>query len=617
MLEPCASIEHSLAEIELGEDATSESDTGMMKKKSSMVQSDLVYPNASQTAPPDPFIQKPQYSSLKEGLDKLNDDQLERLVNVIGKDMRFKHELYEKLRNLNYKQREWRILLWPLTSESFGWAKFSRLSKVSPARWTVRAKLELHLVHQLESSQKGCALDSAFIDFNVTDLILEASRQKMVVVLMDFTNSGHFAHIDHAIEDVKATLSYLSLNELIVPKFPILKLIKSFNDVPIVFKLVREKWTIIPMKSGIISIFYQKQSFPWLWPPGTLRNSRTSIHVNCIDEAQDFSDSASQYSNISSSNSLSQPNSASPNNAGLVWRWKRVSQCRIDEEIPELEMDTRKASLKAISENADNSIPSKSENETRNEDKGFISIAMEQKTVEAMAGQVVTIRCVINVDEKKRVCLQRPLKLIWYNRRRQIPTISKTGRIRITTVGGDDENSIPSTSIVEIFDCDSFKDSGDIVCVAVGDCVIGSVQAATARLVIHEDDIAGEEPFFTDSLSLCGASENSYSLQQRTVSEGEPLFLKCRVIGHPQPYMKFFISGSDKRLIPIDAFDKNYKISNNNEMWILQVNKLKLSTNSTLPTTVVYVAIAMNRIGKARSGIQLRVLNKMKADDIL
>lgn len=119
-----------------------------------------------------------------------------------------------------------------------------------------------------------------FKDQTFSDLILEASRQKMVVVLMDFTNSGHFAHIDHAIEDVKATLSYLSLNELIVPKFPILKLMyinvhvnktninnqlfsKSFNDVPIVFKLVREKWTIIPMKSGIISIFYQKQSFPW------------------------------------------------------------------------------------------------------------------------------------------------------------------------------------------------------------------------------------------------------------------------------------------------------------------------------------------------------------------
>ncbi|KAI1730752.1 hypothetical protein Ddc_03469 [Ditylenchus destructor] len=580
MLEPCASIEHSLAEIELGDEAIGESDTGVMKKKSSMVRPDLVCP-ASQTAPPDPFIQKPHYSSLKEGLEKLNDDQLERLVSVIGKDMRFKQEL-----NLNYKQREWRILLWPLTSESFGWAKFSRLSKVLPASWTVRAKLELHLVHQLESSQKGCALDSAFIDFNVTDLILEASRQKMVVALMDFTNSGHFAHIDHAIEDVKGLFS-------------------SFSEID------------LSSSSHERSIINGNPHNYRLWPPGTLRNSRTSIHVNCIEDAHDFSDGASKYSVNSSSNSLSQPKSASPNNGGLVWRWKRVSQCRIDEEIPEGEMNTRKAPLKAASENDDNPVPSKSENGIREEDKGFISIAMEQKTVEAMAGQVVTIRCVINVDERKRVCLQRPLKLIWYNRRRQIPTISKTGRIRITTVGGDAENSIPSISMVEIFDCDSFKDSGDIVCVAVGDCVVGSVQAATARLVIHEDDIAGEEPFFTDSLSLCGTSDNSYSLQQKTVSEGEPLFIKCRVTGHPQPYVKFFISGSDKRLIPIDAFDKNYKISNNNDMWTLQVNKLKLSTNTTLPMTLVYVAIAMNRIGKARSGLQLRVLNKMKAEEIL
>uniref|UniRef100_A0A914NZR2 Uncharacterized protein n=1 Tax=Panagrolaimus davidi TaxID=227884 RepID=A0A914NZR2_9BILA len=64
--------------------------------------------------------------------------------------------------------------------------------------WTIKAKLELHLIHLLADD-----LDSAVVCFTVTDSGLELIRRQLMMALLNYSNASHFAFIDDSILEAK------------------------------------------------------------------------------------------------------------------------------------------------------------------------------------------------------------------------------------------------------------------------------------------------------------------------------------------------------------------------------------------------------------------------------
>uniref|UniRef100_A0A915EIN6 Ig-like domain-containing protein n=1 Tax=Ditylenchus dipsaci TaxID=166011 RepID=A0A915EIN6_9BILA len=681
-----------------------------------------------------PKISRTATSSLKQGLELLTDDQLQKLMIVVAKDMRFKYDLFLKLREqhklvkslqtianknhvlnssycftcgkpgsptngwlrfsirrrlaalveccsescshriclncakisapekpvcvycwedkkLEYKKKEWNVLMWPMTQECFGWSKYNHVtegSSFAAANWTMRAKLELHLIHLLDGS--GVSLDSAQVDFQVSDIILESSRHKLVMALMDYSTSGHFAHIDHAIEDVKQVLrrrsnciqpcsaasnSYLpSLSYFHLMSNAIISMLLhsssqnsnySASSASLRFRRPRREVQEGQMHKGprlglsrcSLKSFACGRSAA-LYVPSCSRTKAALLP--CFSELDLSSSTAINTRGVLS------PRPVHPNHKYFPVASLRTSRSSLashledvketPDDLPKLCFELPEPNLCVIPANEDSLPPTPGplsspavlpvENGSPLVSKGHLTIAMEKLIVEVSAGQMVTIRCAIRNAgcEVEVTDSKSPLQLIWYNRRRQIPTTSKTGRIRLSTN--------QTSSKLEIFDCDAYKDSGDIVCVAVGECVLGGVQAATTRLIVHEDDIAGEEPLFVRPLSIFNPSNiSSYSLHCKTIAQGDSLLLKCRVSGLPQPYLKFFVSFGNK---PMEVVDSSHEISYIGDLWTLKVDNLKLSSYSinNLPATLTYTSVAMNRIGKCISSIQLTLVEKTR-----
>uniref|UniRef100_A0AC34FWX7 Ig-like domain-containing protein n=1 Tax=Panagrolaimus sp. ES5 TaxID=591445 RepID=A0AC34FWX7_9BILA len=198
-----------------------------------------------------------------------------------------------------------------------------------------------------------------------------------------------------------------------------------------------------------------------------------------------------------------------------------------------------------------------------------LSIQMHRTKIEAISGQFVKIKAKIIAENLDNV------EILWYNKNREI---QNDGRYRIKRERDE--------SCLEIFDCNRSEDWGEIVCVAINDSDI--VTDATL-LLIHEEDVAGEEPFFVEPLSLL-CHKGSY------ISEGATIILKCRVIGYPQPYINFY---RDNRLINDKSED--VEIEHFDDSWILRIG------NCNPGDAGMYSALAVNRINKTLSRFKVVV----------
>jgi hypothetical protein len=153
-------------------------------------------------------------------------------------------------------------------------------------------------------------------------------------------------------------------------------------------------------------------------------------------------------------------------------------------------------------------------------------LQMDKEIVEAVAGQIVRIIC--------RLCGESdPLtSILWFQQHRRVECSS---RIRMSRPS-------PRIACLEIFDSRTLHDSGKLECVAFGR---HGVCSATTQLIIHEEDIAGEEPHFSEPLTAIPPQ----------AAEGAASLLECRVEGFPAPHVTFL---HNKRVIQEDA---NYQIS--------------------------------------------------------
>jgi hypothetical protein len=91
-----------------------------------------------------------------------------------------------------------------------------------------------------------------------------------------------------------------------------------------------------------------------------------------------------------------------------------------------------------------------------------LNIKMDRDRLDAISGQFVRVGCHL-VTSKLLICnyllLDDPsVEILWYNRRRQIKESARTP-IRNYT----------NESILEIFDCSVAEDSGQVICLAIGE----------------------------------------------------------------------------------------------------------------------------------------------------
>uniref|UniRef100_A0A914Y2C5 Uncharacterized protein n=1 Tax=Panagrolaimus superbus TaxID=310955 RepID=A0A914Y2C5_9BILA len=103
------------------------------------------------------------------------------------------------LQILEYRKREWSVLC-PFRGNTFGYAKMvaNDLENSYFIEWTIKAKLELHLVHLLADD-----LDNADVCFSVSDTGLELIRRQLMMALLNYSNASHFAFIDDSILEAK------------------------------------------------------------------------------------------------------------------------------------------------------------------------------------------------------------------------------------------------------------------------------------------------------------------------------------------------------------------------------------------------------------------------------
>ncbi|VDN60522.1 unnamed protein product [Dracunculus medinensis] len=134
---------------------------------------------------------------------------------------------------------------------------------------------------------------------------------------------------------------------------------------------------------------------------------------------------------------------------------------------------------------------------------------------------------------------------------------------------------------LEIFDCE-LEDHGEIRCKGVNTKY--GTMTVSMELKISEDDIAGEEPFFT---------------QQLTYEELEEcVTLYCTADGYPIPYVTFHRLG---RPLPTN---RRFLVQRNENTWIFQIN------NCTVDDEGIYQAIAKNRMGMCTSRCMILIQNK-------
>uniref|UniRef100_A0A7E4VRQ9 Ig-like domain-containing protein n=1 Tax=Panagrellus redivivus TaxID=6233 RepID=A0A7E4VRQ9_PANRE len=483
-----------------------------------------------------------------------------------------------EIRALEYRKREWAIL-YPCKMNTFGYAKMvaNDLDYSSFVDWTLKAKLELHLMHQLAED-----IDGAYVCFQITDGGLELIRQQLMMALINYTNTSHFAFIDDSILEAKKILqrrsnciqdvtvrlesqSYFNLLShaviavLINANCPVRKTCK-------VTSLSRTRPLFPPLtEDDAFEQFGMPNSASqyalnqnWLMKPkfssprGSMRSQVTSHLVNSIVTPDFFKYGTSTEDKLTETNN----NIIYEDDDGIS-----------DVSFPYTDriMDIDESGYESWKWGHEGSI-----------DYTPLDVHMQRQRIEARCGQTVQIRCKIISESVDTV------DILWYNRHRQL---NNGGRIRLRRERED--------AWLEIFDCNAADDAGEIVCVAVSDC---DVVADAAVLVVHEEDIAGEEPFFVEPLSL---------LHQKgsRVRPGSTIHLRCRIMGYPQPYVNFFRNNH-----LIENMDGKYAIEHFDDSWFLRIGDADKSDEG------LYTAVAVNRINKVSSRFRIALKSNMSED---
>ncbi|TKR93520.1 hypothetical protein L596_007958 [Steinernema carpocapsae] len=478
---------------------------------------------------------------VSRGLENLNENELLEVIKVVAQDLQFRRELYLQIKKreaesrqyneehvnndavccfckktfyffrratacedcqrrvcknclenglcpactsrkaLKHRWVEWSIIC-PYSQSQFGLCKLIASDSEGSKQidWTMRAKVELHAIHQLDHQ-----IDDAWVNFAVIDGTLESARQKLLLALLDHSSANsHYAYIDDAIVDIRRisskrwsciqtteirveTVGYFHLlaNAIISTILNISKSANRRNSLSF-----RKRSLALPPlldvefdESATLSGNWFMKA-PFSSPRGSMRSQCASRLINSITTPQLFT-----YGGV--------------------------------DEASEVEFDSVDDLLEAANTPTSGSecsgIPSGS----------LLKIQLERRLIKARNGELVRIMARAEIDDGHQV------ELVWYNGRGELKS---GGRILITRRG--------PTSLLEMFDCVP-EDSGQLVCMAIGPV---SIASDVAYLDVNDEDLAGDEPLFVDPLHT--------SLRVRN---GTTVSFKCRVSGFPEPHVSF------------------------------------------------------------------------------
>uniref|UniRef100_A0AC35FTV6 Ig-like domain-containing protein n=1 Tax=Panagrolaimus sp. PS1159 TaxID=55785 RepID=A0AC35FTV6_9BILA len=564
-------------------------------------------------------IEKPKISMSKT-LEILDDLQLSNLINVVAEDFRLKCEMKAQLRQkelalseygyrhqgrndgcafccqsfymfhrsvtcqqcsrsickncckedkicnfchdlqiLNYRKREWSVLC-PFLSNTFGYGKMvaNDLENSHFIEWTIKAKLELHLVHLLADD-----LDSAVVCFTVTDNGLELIRRQLMMALLNYSNASHFAFIDDSILEAKKIIQKRS-NCIQESKTPV----ESFSY----FYL---------LSSAVISILVNAASPTKKYASLSKFHEIRPFFPTINDEDLQNIDYSGVTPYSLNSNWLLKPKFLSPRGSMRSQLSSHFVNSIVTPDFFKYGNSTEEKYMENYYSDADDLLLNVSS--ILDSESGYgtwkmsdtskeycpLTIQMQKQKIEAITGQFIKIKAKIICENLETI------EILWYNQKQKI---ENGGRYRIKRERDE--------TWLEIYDCNKFEDWGEIVCVGINDSDI--VTDATI-LHIHEEDVAGEEPFFVEPLTLL-CHKGSY------ISEGATIILKCRVIGYPQPYINFYC---DNRLITDKSDD--VEIEHFDDSWILRIG------NCSPSDAGMYSALAVNRINKITSRFKVVV----------
>ncbi|KAI6210383.1 Titin [Aphelenchoides besseyi] len=428
---------------------------------------------------------------------------------------------------LAYKREEFNILC-SLPSNCFGTAKFKALDaeerKIETDEWERFARLELHLQLLLHAS-----IELAEVDFVVGDSNLENARQELILAFLNFSNdvNSHFASIDAAI---------LKLQKLVREESICLETEEKEVHQKSFFSLLASAvvWIITRPKDLVVRSHWSRE---------TMENHKPFVPPLSTED-------------LRSIESSTESTELKPN-------WFLVSN-----------FQSPRGSLRSqFSSHVVNSITTpelfrygdrhRSSDEETEETNDMIRI--DRRRIEAVEGQMIRICCQV-------ACADSSAQILWYTRNRQL---RDSPRVQVYRPKVNESN-------LEIFDCSSVDDAGDIICLAIGEF---GVVSEVCRVKVKDSDIAGEEPNFIQPLTVSNCSPSSGSAIQFDLS--------CS--GHPRPYVSFYHNN-----LRIQSNSRR-SISHDDSKWSLRVTNCSPVDNGT------YAAVIRNRCGRIASRLEVKV----------